>query len=152
MDAIMRCDLLVASIGLLVGCGLARDSWKDGSSDSSTAVQSSSIHTPTAIKPNMSLIGAVITDIILVDEFNFRIGVELRTAVPDGQFESLAEPGQSLRLVPQFRMSDGGMIDRDDERNKRLLEIRSRGAGDFLFGKITLGQDHVWYLVDTTLY
>jgi hypothetical protein len=104
---------------------------------------------PSTIKPNITLIGAVITAINFIDDLQYTLEIELRTAIPERQSESYAEPGQHLQVVPSYQRNELGVVDTNDARNRRLLEVRSKGIGDFLFGKITLSNDWKWYLIDT---
>lgn len=107
---------------------------------------------PAAIVQNMTLIGAEINRIELDGEYGYILHLELRTALPAGGMASLAEPGQSLLVHPQYSRDEDGSLDQTDERNQRLYQVRSSAIGDPLIGKISLGQDNVWYLVDTGLH
>jgi len=97
---------------------------------------------PAVVKENMSLIGAVVRSIEFIDSVGYTLEAELRTAVPAGTGVSLAEPGQTLRLRPDF--SD------NEARNGRLREVRAKKEGDFLLGRIFLDKDGTWRLYDTT--
>lgn len=97
---------------------------------------------PAVVKENMSLIGAVVRSVTLTDSAGFFLDVEIRTAVPAGTGVSLAEPGQMLRLHPDF--SDHAV------RNARLRDLRTKREGDFLLGRIFLDREGTWRLYDTT--
>jgi len=105
----------------------------------------------TTVKPNLSLIGAVISSIEFVDSVRYKAHIELRTAIPIGGLESIAEPGQSLVVQPAYRADGEGKIMLSDPLNRKLFEARLLKNGDFLFGKISLHQDGIWYLEDTGL-
>lgn len=104
-----------------------------------------------AIKPNLTLIGAIIVSVDTTDRFAYSVYVELRTAIPERRYESYAEPGQLIRIFPSYKLNEKGTVDVNDERNKRLMEVRAKKVGDFLFGKITMSSDSTWYLLDTEL-
>lgn len=104
---------------------------------------------PAAIKDNMSLIGGVILDIRLVDDYRYELTLDLRTALPAGPRESLAEPGQRVTVYPAFEVGEGGNISLENARNKRLYEVRRIESGRPILGRITLLQDGKWYLHDT---
>ncbi len=103
------------------------------------------------IKDNRTMIGSVILSIELVDVYKYTVHVVLRTALPAGSGESLAEPGQELTLSPSYTLDSNGRVVMEDARNKRLYDVRAMKKGEALLGRITLHQDGVWYLFDTTL-
>lgn len=109
------------------------------------------VQPPAAIAENLSLIGAVVDSVEILDEKNFRLHLQLRTAIPSGGKPSLADPGQNVVVAPAFVLDERGAVQTDHDRNQRLLETRLLVRGDFLMGKITLEKDGSWYLLDTRL-
>lgn len=140
----MRLFSLCLIFSFLLGCSSSKQSNQthQGPKDSSQ------IAPPAAIKDNLSLIGAVITAIDTFEEYQYHLHIDLRTAVPEGSLESIAEPGQQLEVVPAYRLNEQGKIDMEDKRNQRLTQVRSKKVGDFLFGKISLQGNGIWYLHD----
>jgi len=106
---------------------------------------------PATTKENVTLIGAVVESIELVDSVQFKVAIELRTAIPAGGAESIAEPGQRITVIPAYMSGEAGSLDMSNDRNKRLFDVRSLKQGDFLLGKISLSQNGKWYLIDTKL-
>lgn len=106
---------------------------------------------PAAITQNLTLLGGVVKDIEFVDARQYRVRVEVRTAIPEGAAESLTEPGQTIILRPAYHIDDDGTLNMGNERNGRLYEVRSLKAGEAILGKISFGQDGFWYLHDTKL-
>ncbi len=106
---------------------------------------------PAAIGNNLTLIGAVIKSMESIDDDRYVAMIELRTAIPLGNGASLAEPGQTISIVPGYVLGDDGKVLTGNERNSRLRGVRSLKEGDPLMGKISMGQDGKWYLFDTKL-
>ena len=104
---------------------------------------------PTTVKDNVSLVDAVIGTIDTASGIHYIIEITIRTAVPVGERPNLAEPHQRLVVRPSYRLDDSGLVDRNDLRNKRLIDVVAKKAGDSLFGKISLAKDGTWYLIDT---
>jgi hypothetical protein len=155
---LMYCSVILAVVFVLSGCSSSKTSNHDSSADTSSTesqVSSGAIQPhkqPTVVKDNSSLIAAIVTAIDSIDVLQFRIHLDLRTAIPAGSQESLAEPGQQIIAIPLYRKDEYGMVDMRDERNQRLGELRATKVGDSVFGTITLGHDGVWYFVDTKLF
>ncbi len=82
---------------------------------------------------------------------NYQAHIHLHTAVPASGYESIAEPDQHITVVPSYFVDEARRIDLTNARNKRLWDVRALKSGDFLFGKIALHGDGVWYLEDTEL-
>lgn len=139
--------LLFLFLTIALACSTSKDQRQQVGRDT----VASHVDTPPSIVPNVTLIGAVITAIAIVDEFQYTLDVELRTAIPEGHSPSIAEPGQRVRVVPSYRLDEQRAVVMSDERNKRLMDVRSKNVGDFLLGKIVLSNDGTWYLIDTEL-
>ncbi len=95
--------------------------------------------------------GAEVTSIQLNGDMDYVMGIVLRTALPYQNEASLVEPGQELTIRPAYEKEADGAIYLASARNKRLFEQRMLKVGDPIIGKISLFQDGLWYLVDTTL-
>lgn len=139
---------------LLVCCTPAKppsDQQKNDGSQQSAETPTPVVGTPppAAVKENLTLIGAVVTGIELTGDIDYVLHLELRTAIPLGGTASLAEPGQSLAVHPGYRKNEQGEISLSGEQNKRLHDLRSLKEGEFVLGRISLGQDGIWYIMDT---
>ena len=143
--------LLSLVILLSSGCRSSQQEREQVSQDTTAGSKLPAKAQPTVVKDNLSLIGAVIEAIDTTGGIQYIFDVELRTAVPAGEAASLAEPGQHLRVRPLYHLDDAGQVDPKNERNKRLMDAATKKAGDFLFGKISLGKNGTWYLMDTQL-
>jgi hypothetical protein len=97
----------------------------------------------------MSMIGAALLDITLVDNYRYTLTLELRTVLPSGNAASLAESGQTVVVHPDYVTGDQGGISLENKRNQRLYDLRTRKAGDAVMGTISLRDDGLWYIVDT---
>jgi len=133
------------------GCRSSKQETQQVSQDTASASNLPAKGQPTVVKDNLTLIGAVIEAIDTTGGILYICDVELRTAIPVGEAASLAEPGQHLRVRPLYHLDGSGRIDPGDERNKRLTDAGTKKVGDFLFGKISLGKNGTWYLIDTEL-
>lgn len=141
---------ILLAVSLILGCSTSKLETPRAVEDTLHVHRDSLSRLP-VVKPNLTLIGAIILAIDTTDHPHYSVDIELRTAIPDSQSESFVEPGQQLRVVPSYKFDDRGVVDVNDERNRRLMEVRSRKVGDFLFGKITMSRDSTWYLLDTEL-
>ncbi|MFN0158458.1 MAG: hypothetical protein ACKVRP_10350 [Bacteroidota bacterium] len=106
---------------------------------------------PAAVTQNITLIGAVVEGIEFMGDTDYLVHLELRTAIPEDNSTSLAEPGQRITVRPAFVLDDKGKPVSGNPRNVRLLEVRALKSGDSLIGKISLGQNGTWYLFDNGL-
>lgn len=147
----MRTIVLLSILSLSIACRSTRHVAQQNQRDSSQTAQQQGGSQSTTIKDNFSLIGAVISAIDTLSEFQYTLHIHLQTALPAGSLESLAEPGQQLEVIPLYHRDESGKIDWNDVRNKRLVEVCSKKEGDFLLGKISLGKNGKWYLIDTQL-
>jgi hypothetical protein len=104
------------------------------------------------VKENASFVGGILRSMEFLDDTRFIATVDLRTALPASPgVVSLAEPGQTLRVVPLFEEGPGGVIDLRLERNRRLYEVREIPIGGPVIGRMELRGDGLWYLLDTTM-
>jgi hypothetical protein len=103
---------------------------------------------PTAIKPNLTLIGAVVDSVVVTDSINYKIFFYVNTAIPEGGLESIAEANQRISAVASYVVGEDGRIDMNHERNKRLFRLREAVEGDVFIGKISLTDKHGWVIVD----
>ncbi len=151
----MKKVVICVVLGVLAGCSRPAMNRTTPSPDTTASVPPPppppTTAAPAAWKENSSLIGAALVEIRLVDPYRYVLTLDLRTVLPAGSGESLAEPGQRVEVVPDYVTGPDGGISLEHERNQRLYEVRKRKAGEPVMGKITLGADGVWHLVDTGL-
>jgi len=150
----MRVLITISLSFLLISCTPAKPPNDQQQSDVSqqpaeTPTPVVSTPPPAAVKENLTLIGAVVTGIELKGDNVYILHLELRTAIPLGGTASLAEPGQSLVVHSGYRKDEQGEISLSQEPNKRLHDLRSLKEGEFVLGRISLGQDGIWYIMDT---
>lgn len=107
---------------------------------------------PSAIKPNVTFIGAYIDSVHLLEGFNYRLFILVQTAIPVGGMESILEPGQHISAMPAYVVNEAGVIDITNERNKKLLELRSAKAGDVFLGQVSLTDKHGWVVTEVEAY
>ena len=103
---------------------------------------------PTTIKPNASLVTAVIDSLILIDDLQYRIAVRINSSTSVAGMATLAEPGQRTVLSPQYLLDNNKSIETTSDRNKKLLTLRSSKPGDTFHGKISLVEEGKWVLVE----
>jgi hypothetical protein len=107
---------------------------------------------PAAWKENMAMIGAVILDMTMIDSVRYSLTLELRTVLPSGNMETMAESGQTVVVSPDYALGPDGSISLDVDRNRRLFRFRERKPGEGMVGRITLHPDGTWGLFDTELH
>jgi hypothetical protein len=103
----------------------------------------------TALKQNLSAVEAVIDSVALgpaPGEYSLRVTLTRTTGVEP--MENLAEAGQKITLVPQYVLGSTGAPDTASVRNKGLMGLRSATKGETLKGRIALGSDGRWVLVE----
>ena len=103
---------------------------------------------PTIIKPNASLISAVIESLVIIDDLQYRIAVRINSSTSVAGMATLAEPGQQTVLSPQYLFSNDKSIETTSDRNKKLMTLRSAKPGDTFRGKISLSGEGKWVLVE----
>lgn len=104
---------------------------------------------PPAVRENLSMIGAVVRSVERTDGDSYHLTIELRTALPAGPAESIAEPGQTVIVRPAYVLGEDGKPRQGVERNARLRAAGDRKPGEALIGKIMLSAEGIWLLVDT---
>lgn len=107
---------------------------------------------PTAIKQNLTAVGVLVESVVLLDSINYKISFVVNTAIPHGGFESIAEVGQRITASPSYVVSEDGTIDMNNERNKRLFNLREAVSNDIFIGKISLTDKHGWVIVDVDAF
>lgn len=102
----------------------------------------------TTIKPNLTLVGAGIDSVVVLDSTMYRLYVFIGSAIEEPGMATVVELGQRLMLEPQFTYHSDGSFDPNDERNKRLLRLRVAKSPQSFIGKISLVPHQGWKLVD----
>lgn len=147
--------LLFITIQIFISCRTNQAEKPAGSSAKDTvivSVVSNKLPPPvqtapkTTFKPNVTFVGAVIEEIYVIDEFQFQLKVLLNTAIPDRGMETLIEPGQKLELSPEYFLSNNGEIDLNDERNKKIYQLRTILPGDAFMGNVSLTASGKWVI------
>ena len=104
---------------------------------------------PTTFKANLSRIAGTVKSVALIDTFYFRLSARIDSATAIGEMPSFAEPGSEVTLAPQYINDSNGSVDVANERNKRLLYLRSLKEGAHFHGKIVRQPVGAWTIVDT---
>jgi hypothetical protein len=149
MKTAFTCGMLV----FWIGCAPPAERQVRPGADTTAQVQSppsgGGQPSPTVWKENMSMFGAALIDIRLIDNYRYEMTLELRTVLPSGGAESLAESGQTVVVTPEYVLGADGNISLEVERNRRLFQLRGRKPGDAVMGRLTLHADGTWHLIDT---
>jgi hypothetical protein len=103
---------------------------------------------PTTIKANISHITATVKSVVIVDTVNFHATVHIDSSSAIGEMASFAEPGAEISLSPRYFLEANGSIDIANDRNKRLVSLRSLSAGAMIHGKIVRTLNGIWEIVD----
>ena len=135
-------------ITLALGCQRTVVTQRSASANFDSARVGSTPSQPTTIKQNVSLIEAVIDSITLVDDVQYRLSAQVRSANPVEGMASLAEAGQHILASAQYLQTQDGSIDYTNGRNKNLLALRSAKPGDVFTGKVALNAYGRWILVE----
>ena len=101
----------------------------------------------TAIKPNASLIQAVVDSVVMVDSESYILSVRVQTAEAVNGMENLATAGEQLSLIPQFIRTETDAIDQANPTNRQLLRLRTAWRGDTVRGRISLSLQGNWVIV-----
>jgi len=140
------CVFIVA----LPECHSSHEAQSSGSPESSgigSPVQSSGHLQPNVIQQNVSVVEATIDTVILDNEIAYHASVLVRSA--SGKENSEAAEGEHLNIRPQFALTgDPPSVEPGDPKNKGLLRLRMMKRGDAFSGKISLGQDGIWNLLE----
>ena len=138
---------LVPLMMFVVGCRSSESVQKSQEQHSDTTrVVLQSLGVPTTIMQNASNVTATVDSIILIDENRFRLFVTILSVEPKGGMASLAESNQKLELRPGYVLTDRGIIDGNDERNKNIMRLRLTHPGDSFAGTISLSMPGGWVL------
>src|ERR1041385_3890316 len=102
----------------------------------------------TTLKRNGASVAALVESVSVLGDDMYTLFVRLDSAVAIEGMDSPAVQGQWLTLSPGYVLDEKGQIDRSNERNKRLMSLRSLKQGDQFKGRITLEKKNGWVLVD----
>lgn len=107
---------------------------------------------PAAVAENLTMVAGVVVRVEDVDSLRFVLHLEIRTAIPASpSAASLVEPGQQLQVMPLYTPGPDGRVDPAEPQNRRLRALRTVPPGDPVIGRVQLGRDGVWYLVDSMI-
>jgi hypothetical protein len=139
------------SIVLLIGCssGITKESTHEPAAAVGTGHQSSvksDKYVKTIIKANSTAIEAVVDSVQFIDEYQYRLFAVIDSVIPESSQEPLIESHQKVELTPKYFLYESGKIDMNDERNKKILQLRSSLRGDSFSGKITLLPQIGWVI------
>ena len=119
------------------------------SQDSTTTIsRPPKVSQPTTIKPNVTIVHAVIDSIANIDDTQYRLFVRVTSVEPMEDLPSLVEPNQQLTLTPQYIATESGQIDLSQDVNKRLFDLRSARIGAKFIGRVALLDGGTWVLLD----
>jgi hypothetical protein len=106
----------------------------------------------TAVKENLTFVGAVVESVELLDSINYKLVVKLQTAIPEANYESIIEPGQVITVYPSYQLDEKKKVDMKNPINQKLFELRTMKKKGFFIGKITLSNDMKWYIAQVEVY
>jgi hypothetical protein len=102
----------------------------------------------TSLKRNGGVFTAVIEAVTILDELRYRLTVRLTTMAALEGMDAPSGQGQHLDLSPEYVLDANGTVDLSNERNKRLMTLRSAKPGDEVTGKISLVPEKGWVILD----
>jgi hypothetical protein len=105
-----------------------------------------------AVKENLTLVGAVVESIDLLDNLNYKLVVKLQTAIPEANFENIIEPGQVITVYPSYQIDENKNVDMKNPINQKLFELRALKKKGYFIGKVTLSNDMKWYIAQVKVY
>ncbi|HUL42730.1 MAG TPA: hypothetical protein VLY03_00065 [Bacteroidota bacterium] len=135
-------------IAVFTDCHSARNAQSAGGADSVIAGSRrvSSGTQPNVFQQSVSLVEAVVDTVIVTDSLSYRASVLVRSA--SGKGNTFASEGEHLTIVPQYGLTDSMTVDPAAPRNKGLLRLRTMKKGESFRGKLSLGQDGGWRLLE----
>lgn len=95
------------------------------------------------------MIVACVDSLNMIDSLSFSLSLSIIDVKHREGMESLAEGGQALTARPQFVLDSSGRPEPEDERNKRLLSLRSVQQGDTIRATISLNPSAGWVILNT---
>lgn len=105
-----------------------------------------------AVKENLTLVGAVVESVELLDNLNYKFVVKLQTAIPEANYESIIEPGQVITVYPSYQLDENKKVNMKNPINQKLFELRTLKKKGYFIGKITLSNDTKWYITQVEVY
>jgi len=101
-----------------------------------------------AIKPNAVEVEAEIDSIIIFDELNYQLNVNIISVRSIENVEAISDIGNQLILTPEFFINEDNTIDKENERNLKLLQVRDLKHGEKFKGIISLNPSGKWVLTN----
>jgi hypothetical protein len=120
--------------------------------DTTSLIQPPVIERRAAVKQNLTLVGAIIDSVELIDSLNYKFHVQLQTAIPEAGYESVVEPGQVLSLYPAYQLNENNIIDMNNPVNKKLIQMRILKKKAFIIARITFENDMKWYIIQVEAF
>jgi PBP1b-binding outer membrane lipoprotein LpoB len=120
--------------------------------DTAKIVQPPVVEKRAAVKENLTLMGAIVDSVELLDSLNYKFVVKLQTAIPEMNFESVTEPGNIITVYPGYQLNESKQVDMKNPINKKLFELRTLKKGGHFIGKVTLANDMKWYIAQVEVY
>jgi len=103
---------------------------------------------PTALRANATIIMAVVDSVAGGEGDNYRLSIYISKADPFKGMDSFAGAGQHLTVSPDYLLDDSGAVEKIDERNRKLISLKSAQPGDVFGGTISMNANGAWVLVE----
>ncbi len=103
---------------------------------------------PNVMKQNATAVQARIDSIAVSDSVSYRLAITIDSAAQVGGIDSFAEAGQQISVAPDYVTDEHGKLEASNDRNRRLMAVRTLRAGDRLRGIVSLRSTGGWVLTD----
>ena len=153
-DLIFICAFLVV---FMDGCCPSSSSTSSGQADSSKSTSLKAERKPSSFPQGAVAVASrfgndikgTILGIQLIDSLQYKLTLRVDSVFAQEDIPVIAEARQEITARPQFSQGEGGSINPSEERNRRLLSLRSAKEGDTFHGVIALSSTtKEWYLLN----
>jgi hypothetical protein len=116
--------------------------------DTAKSVNQTGTPEGTTLKRNAAEMAAVVESVEVSGDFRYRLTVRLTSLAAAEGTDTPSEQGQRLVLSPGYVFDANGAVDPSNERNRRLMALRSARPGDGVKGTISLTPEKGWVILD----
>ncbi len=109
---------------------------------------SSRLERRVVIKPNAVEVEAEIDSFTILDEVNYQLVVNIISVSSLENVEAISDIGNKIVLTPEYFINEDNKIDKGNERNVKLLQVRDLKHGEKFKGIISLNPSGKWVLTN----
>jgi hypothetical protein len=131
----------IGLLAFLSSCCANVSEEKSDVSNSGTVLRS-----PTSIAINRSVVAAKVEEVFNSENGSYIVKALVTHVDEDPSYQSLAMPGRTYNLIPNFQLDENKKVIADSEKNKSLISISKLKEGDEFKAVIFFDNMNGWFI------